>query len=75
MPSVNTMFGSPAGGTAPMSSYAQTPSVPDTGASGVGVGFSLVDGTPIRVATIVVIAVVGLAGLKWAGYRFNVTSG
>jgi hypothetical protein len=75
MPSVNTMFGASVGGSAPMSGYAQTPSVPMTGAEGIGLNASLVDGTPMRVATIIVLTVVGLAGLKWAGFRFNVTSG
>jgi hypothetical protein len=69
------MFGGSLGGTAPHSSYAQTPSVPQSVDASVGIGGSLVDGTPMRVATIIILAVAGLAGLKWAGYRFNVTSG
>lgn len=75
MPSVNTMFGSVPGGSAPMSNYNQTPSVPDTGAGAIGANISLIDGTPMRVATFIVVAVLGLAGFKWAGYKFNVTSG
>ena len=75
MPSVNTMFGGNIGGTAPHSQYAQTPTVPAAQDATVGVGLSLVDGTPVRIATLIVLAVAGLAGLKWAGYRFNVTSG
>jgi hypothetical protein len=75
MPQANTMFGATVGGTAPMSGYAQTPTVSATGAEGIGINTSMVDGTPMRVATIIVLSVVGLAGLKWAGFRFNVTSG
>jgi len=75
MPSVNTMFGVGPGGSAPMSSYAQTPSVPESGHLGVGASVSGMDGTPLRVVTIMALMVLGLAGFKWAGYRFNVTSG
>lgn len=75
MPSANPMFGGVPGGTAPMSNYSQTPSVHDTGASSIGANVALVDGTPMRVATFIILAVVGLAGFKWAGYKFNVTSG
>ncbi len=77
MPSANTLFGAGPGtaGTAPMSNYNQTPSVTDTGASSIGANFSFIDGTPMRVATIIILAVAGLAGFKWAGYKFNVTSG
>ena len=73
MPAVNTMFG--AGPTAPHSAYAQTPSPPATGAESVGFNLSLTDGTPMRIVTIMVLVILGLAGLKWAGYRFNVTGG
>lgn len=73
MPQVNTMF--QFGGTAPHSSYAQTPSTAQTGQETVGGGISLIDGTPMRIATIMILMVLGLAGLRWAGYRFNVTSG
>lgn len=58
-----------------MSGYTQTPSVPDSGASAIGANVSFIDGTPMRVATIIILAVAGLAGFKWAGYKFNVTSG
>lgn len=75
MPSVNTLIGGFGGATAPMSGYAQTPSVPATGAEGVGASVSLIDGTPMRVATIIVLTVVGLAGLRWSGFKFNVTTG
>jgi hypothetical protein len=75
MPSINTMFGSPPGGTAPHSNYEQTPGVPQTGAEGIGFSAGFVDGTPMRVATLIILSVAGLAGLKWAGYRFSVTSG
>jgi hypothetical protein len=76
MPSVNTMFnfGLGGGGSAPMSSYPQTPTVAPSGDAIVSAGASI-DGTPTRVVTIIVLSVLGLAGLKWAGYRFNVTSG
>lgn len=75
MPSVNTMFGSVPGGTAPMSQYPQTPGAAQAPHETIGANVSLIDGTPMRVATIIVLSVVGLAGMKWAGYRFNVTSG
>lgn len=32
----------------------------------------VIDGTPVRVAMIAVAAALGLAALKWAGFRFNV---
>lgn len=35
-------------------------------------GRVVVDGTPVRVATIAVAAAIGLLALKWAGFRFNV---
>lgn len=72
---VNTMVGDMGVGTAPMSQYPQTPSVPHGASVGVDVSTGLVDGTPTRVATMVVLAIVGLAGLKWAGFKFNVTVG
>lgn len=77
MPSINTMFQFPGGdaGSAPHSGYIQTPSVASAAHSEVGAGVSLVDGTPMRVATLIVLVVLGLAGLRWAGFRFNVTSG
>jgi hypothetical protein len=63
-------------GTAPMSDFPQTPSVPSPGSGGsVGVQANVIDGTPLRVATIVVLSVAGLAGLRWAGFKFNVTVG
>ena len=75
MPSANPLFGAVPGQSAPHSDYTQTASVVDTGASSIGVGASFIDGTPMRVATIIILAVAGLAGFKWAGYKFNVTSG
>ena len=75
MPAVNTMFGVGIGGTAPHSNYQQTPSPPATGAESIGFNVSLIDQTPMRVVTIMVLVVLGLAGLRWAGYRFNVTGG
>jgi hypothetical protein len=73
MPLANTLFGS-SSQSAPMSSYTQTPSVSSEGHSELGVSASAIDGTPMRVATIIVLMVAGLAGLKWAGWRFNVTT-
>lgn len=69
------MFQFGPGNTAPHSEYAQTPTVSQRGDSTVSGGLSFIDGTPMRVATIMILAVLGLAGLRWAGYRFNVTSG
>jgi uncharacterized membrane protein (Fun14 family) len=73
MPAVNVMFGG--GATAPHSNYAQTPSPVSSGDLGVGAEAGIIDGTPMRVATLVVLAIVGLAGLRWAGFKFNVTVG
>ena len=76
MPQVNTMLQLPGDSqSAPHSGYVQTPSVATAGQSELGAGISLIDGTPMRVATLIVLAVLGLAGLRWAGFRFNVTSG
>lgn len=76
MPAVNTMFGHVGlGSSAPHSNYPQTPTVASTGDKTVGVEASMIDGTPLRVATLIVLVVVGLAGLRWAGFKFNVTVG
>lgn len=75
---VNMLVGGGAvpSGSAPMSGYPQTPSVPSPGSgSSLGVQANVIDGTPLRVATIVVLSVAGLAGLRWAGFKFNVTVG
>lgn len=74
---VNTLLGESAiGATAPMSGYPQTPSVANPGGSSVDASASAtIDGTPLRVATVVVLAVAGLAGLRWAGFKFNLTVG
>jgi hypothetical protein len=61
--------------TAPMSGYPQTPSVASGSSVGIGASAGIVDGTPMRVATLVVLSIAGLAGLKWAGFKFNVTVG
>lgn len=74
MPSINTMFGASVGGPAPHSSYTQTPSVPTGSELGLNIGGGL-EGIPTRVATIIILTVAGLAGLKWAGFKFNVTAG
>lgn len=77
MPAVNTMFQAGLGsGTAPMSQYPQTPTV----ATGSNVGVTgnagvMIDGTPLRVVTIVGLCVFGLVLFKWAGWKFNVTVG
>ena len=72
---VNVMVGGGIGSSAPMSNYPQTPSVASGSSVGVGVGGTIIDGTPVRVATLVALAIFGLAGLKWAGFKFNVTVG
>jgi hypothetical protein len=74
MPSINTMFGA-SGGGAPHSAYQQTPSVATGSEMGIGGSVNLTDGTPMRVATIILLTVAGLAGLRWAGFKFNVTAG
>jgi hypothetical protein len=73
---VNTLLGDSAiGATAPMSGYPQTPPVANPGGGSVSGNVSIVDGTPLRVATLVALSVGGLAGLRWAGFKFNVTIG
>lgn len=72
---VNIMVGGQVGSGAPMSQYPQTPSVATGSQVDIGASGSVVDGTPMRVATIVAIAILALVGLKWAGYKFNVTVG
>lgn len=72
---VNVMVGSMPGSTAPMSAYPQTSSVASGSSVSVGVGGRVIDGTPMRVATLVALSIAGLAGLKWAGFKFNVTVG
>lgn len=64
-----------ASGRAPMSGYPQTPSVASGSSVSIGAGGTIIDGTPVRVATLVALAIFGLAGLKWAGFKFNVTVG
>lgn len=79
MPAHNPMFqfGGQVTGTqnAPHSGFIQTPSPAVSGQSEVGANIGLIDATPMRVATIIVLVVLGLAGLRWAGFRFNVTAG
>lgn len=75
MPSANPMFGASAALNAPMSGYAQTPSVSSTGDKAIGAEVAVTDGTPMRVASGVLLAVLGLVGLRWSGFKFNVTSG
>lgn len=71
---VNIMVGD-MGPIAPMSQYPQTPTVPNPGGSGVAASASIIDGTPLRVVSVVALAIGGLAGLRWAGIKFNVTVG
>ncbi len=71
---VNIMVGGSLG-QAPMSNYPQTPSVADGSNVAIGASGSIIDGTPMRVATIVALSILGLVGLKWAGFKFNVTVG
>jgi hypothetical protein len=72
---VNVMVGGGLSSSAPMSGYPQTPSVASGSSVGVTAGGSIIDGTPMRVATLVALAIFGLAGLKWAGFKFYVTVG
>jgi hypothetical protein len=69
------MVGGGVSSSAPMSQYPQTPTVASGSSVNVGAGGSVIDGTPMRVATLVALAIFGLAGLKWAGFKFNVTVG
>lgn len=75
MPAANIMAGANVGPLAPHSNYAQTPIVPDPAGSALGLEAKVIDGTPLRVATIVVVTIGGLVGLRWLGYKFNVTVG
>lgn len=75
MPSANPMFGASAALNAPMSQYPQTPSVGTTGDKMIGAEVGVTDGTPMRVATFILLAILGLVGLRWSGFKFNVTSG
>jgi hypothetical protein len=72
---VNIMVGGQLGSTAPMSNYAQTPTVATGSEVGVGAGGAIIDGTPMRVATLILLAIFALVGLRWAGFKFNVTVG
>jgi hypothetical protein len=74
---VNTLLGNSAiGATAPMSGYPQTTAVPSPGGSSSVNVAQTIDGTPLRVATLVVLGIAGLVGLRyWAGFKFNVTVG
>lgn len=35
----------------------------------------VIDGTPARVAALGLVAIAVLVGLRWSGFRFNVTAG
>ena len=54
----------PVGYTAPAN--VNTPANTVTGSQVV------IDGTPVRVAMLAIGAAVGIAALRWAGFRFNV---
>jgi hypothetical protein len=41
----------------------------------MGSGGGVIDGTPMRVVTIIALAVGGILGLRYAGFKFNVTAG
>lgn len=56
-----------------MSSYGQTPSTEPTGI-GVSAGGSI-DGTPTRVATLIIVTLVGIAAFKWGNIKFNIAAG
>jgi len=58
-----------------MSQYPQTPGVSSGSETSVQAGGTIIDGTPMRVATFVALAVFGLIALRWAGWKFNVTVG
>jgi hypothetical protein len=74
MPAHNTMIGGSFGAQAPMSGYPQT-QVPTASQSAMGSGGSVIDGTPMRVVTLIALAVGGIVGLRYAGFKFNVTAG
>lgn len=71
----NIMVGGPIGSSAPMSGYPQTPTVATGSEASISAGGTVIDGTPMRVATIVLLAVFGLVLLRWGGWKFNVTVG
>lgn len=50
----------------------QAPAMVNTPASGVTGSRIVIDGTPVRVAMLAIGAAVGIAALRWAGFRFNV---
>jgi len=75
MGAANPLIGANVGSMAPHSAYPQTPVVPDPAGSALGQERKVVDGTPLRAATLLVLAIGGLAGLRWAGFKFNVTVG
>lgn len=72
---VNLMVGGQLGATAPMSNYPQTPTVASGSDATIGAGGYVVDGTPLRVVSIVLVMIFLLVGLRWAGWKFNVTVG
>lgn len=71
----NTMVGGGIGigGTAPMSGYNQTPSTEPASLTG-NVGASI-DGTPVRVGTLVIGSLIVLAIFHFGKVKFNVAAG
>lgn len=50
----------------------QAPAMVNTPANVVTGSRVVIDGTPVRVAMLAIGAAVGIAALRWAGFRFNV---
>lgn len=72
MPAVNILAGGgytlPAGAANPGSAQTAAAAVQTPVAS----GSLVVDGTPVRVAAVVIAAAAGIVALRWAGFKFNV---
>ena len=58
------LYGAPQPSTAPSAGPAAPPAVNNSQI--------VIDGTPVRVAMLALGAAVGIAALRWAGFRFNV---
>ncbi len=58
-------------GFSAQSAHSEAPNTPSPSMRGdqtVGAEARFSDGTPMRVASIVLLSIIGLAGLKWAGF-------